>query len=139
MKEDLTITLAISLHAPNDILRREMMPVANRYSIAEILKACREYVDHTGRRVTFEYSLVDGTNDSAEHAEELADLLHGLNCHVNLIPLNPVEGRMGERSKRTKVLEFQKILESRHITATIRREMGSDIDAACGQLRGKNI
>ena len=139
MKEDLTITLAISLHAPNDVLRREMMPVANRYSIAEILKACREYVDHTGRRVTFEYSLVDGTNDSAEHAEELADLLHGLNCHVNLIPLNPVEGRMGERSKRTKVLEFQKILESRHITATIRREMGSDIDAACGQLRGKNI
>ena len=110
-----------------------------RYSIAEILKACREYVDHTGRRVTFEYSLVDGTNDSAEHAEELAALLHGLNCHVNLIPLNPVEGRMGERSKRTKVLEFQKILESRHITATIRREMGSDIDAACGQLRGKNI
>ena len=139
MKEDLTITLAISLHAPNDVLRREMMPVANRYSIAEILKACREYVDHTGRRVTFEYSLVDGTNDSAEHAEELAALLHGLNCHVNLIPLNPVEGRMGERSKRTKVLEFQKILESRHITATIRREMGSDIDAACGQLRGKNI
>lgn len=139
MKEDLTITLAISLHAPNDVLRRKMMPVANRYSIAEILKACREYVDHTGRRVTFEYSLVDGTNDSAEHAEELAALLHGLNCHVNLIPLNPVEGRMGERSKRTKVLEFQKILESRHITATIRREMGSDIDAACGQLRGKNI
>lgn len=139
MKEDLTITLAISLHAPNDVLRREMMPVANRYSIAEILKACREYVDHTGRRVTFEYSLVDGTNDSAEHAEELAALLHGLNCHVNLIPLNPVEGRMGERSKRTKVLEFQKILESRHITATIRREMGSDIDASCGQLRGKNI
>ncbi|MCH5267855.1 MAG: 23S rRNA (adenine(2503)-C(2))-methyltransferase RlmN [Lachnospiraceae bacterium] len=138
MEEDLAITLAISLHAPGDKLRREMMPVANRFSIDEIIDACRKYFEKTGRRVTFEYSLVDGKNDGKEHAIELAALLKGMNCHVNLIPLNPVEGRMGERSKRTNVLEFKKILEKYRINSTIRREMGSDIDAACGQLRNKH-
>lgn len=138
MKEGLTITLAISLHAPNDALRREMMPVANRFSIREIIQVCREYVQQTGRRVTFEYSMVEGKNDSKECAEELAALLHGLNCHVNLIPLNPVEGRMGKRSNRTKIRNFKLGLEKNQVHVTIRREMGSDIDAACGQLRNKN-
>ena len=138
MEEDLAITLAISLHAPDDKLRQEMMPVANRYSIREILDTCKEYIEKTGRRVTFEYSLVDGKNDQEEHAIKLATLLKGVNCHVNLIPLNPVKGRMGERSNRTNVLRFKKILEKYHIISTIRREMGSDIDAACGQLRNKN-
>lgn len=138
MQEDLTITLAISLHAPNDILRQEMMPVAKRYSISQIIEVCREYIAHTNRRITFEYSLIEGKNDSLEHAEELARCLRGLNCHVNLIPLNPVKGRMGERSNRKNVLDFQARLEKHHINATIRREMGSDIDAACGQLRNKS-
>lgn len=135
MAEDLSITLAISLHAPNDRLRAEMMPIALRYSIREILEACREYVEHTGRRVTFEYSLVEQKNDRSEHAEELSKLLQGLLCHVNLIPLNPVEGRMGSRSERSNVNQFKAVLEKHHINATVRREMGSDIDAACGQLR----
>lgn len=138
MQEDLTITLAISLHAPNDALRQEMMPIAKRYSISQIIEVCREYIAHTKRRITFEYSLIEGKNDLPEHAEELARCLHGLNCHVNLIPLNPVRGRMGERSKRKNVLDFQSVLEKHHINATIRREMGSDIDAACGQLRNKS-
>lgn len=135
MEEDLSITLAISLHAPNDRLRAEMMPIAVRYSIREILEVCRAYIEHTGRRVTFEYSLVEQKNDSPEHAEELSQLLQGLLCHVNLIPLNPVEGRMGKRSGRSNVNQFKAVLEKHHINATVRREMGSDIDAACGQLR----
>lgn len=135
MEENLSITLAVSLHAPNDRLRAEMMPVALRYSIRDILEACREYVEHTGRRVTFEYSLVEGKNDGREQAEELSRLLRGLLCHVNLIPLNPVEGRMGSRSERNNINAFKAILEKNHINVTVRREMGSDIDAACGQLR----
>lgn len=135
--EELTITLAISLHAPNDELRREMMPIARKYSIREILDACRRYLETTNRRITFEYSLTEGKNDSPEAAEELARLLRGLNCHVNLIPLNPVEGRMGQRSRRDKIEDFKKILEKNHTNVTIRREMGRDIDAACGQLRNK--
>ena len=137
-KEELTVTLAISLHAPNDKLRQEMMPVANRYSIAAILSACREYLQKTNRRITFEYSMVEGKNDSLKEADELAALLKGLNCHVNLIPLNPVEGRMGQRSRKEKIQEFKLRLEKNHINVTIRREMGRDIDAACGQLRNKN-
>lgn len=135
MEEDLTITLAISLHAPNDTLRAEMMPVAKRYSIQEILEVCREYVEYTGRRITFEYSLVEQKNDSRKQAEALCSLLKGLNCHVNLIPLNPVKGRMGSRSDRGNVNRFKTVLEEHHINVTVRREMGSDIDAACGQLR----
>ena len=139
MEKKLQLTLSISLHAPNDEIRNRTMPVNKKYNVAELMKACRDYFRVTGRRISFEYALIGGVNDRPQAAKELAALLKGMPCHVNLIPLNPVEGRMGERSKRTKVLEFQKILESRHITATIRREMGSDIDAACGQLRGKNI
>ena len=135
--EDLTITLAISLHAPNDALRREMMPIANKYSIREILAACRRYLEKTNRRITFEYSMVEGKNDSREEAEELSRLLQGMNCHVNLIPLNPVEGRMGQRSRGDNIQDFKLTLEKNHTNVTIRREMGRDIDAACGQLRNK--
>ena len=138
MREELTITLAISLHAPNDEIRREMMPVANRFSMNEIMDACRKYIEETGRRITFEYTMVQGTNDSRENALELAARLRGMLCHVNLIPLNAVEGRMGHRSVPENIRQFQSVLESHHINVTIRREMGSDIDAACGQLRNKN-
>lgn len=138
MEEDLTITLAISLHAPNDGIRRQMMPVADSFSMREIIDACKKYIQKTGRRVTFEYTLVQGTNDSRENARELSGLLRGMLCHVNLIPLNAVEGRMGQRSVPQNIREFQEVLEREHINVTIRREMGSDIDAACGQLRNKN-
>ena len=138
MKEELTITLAISLHAPNDEIRRQMMPVADSFSMNEILEACRAYIEQTGRRVTFEYTMVQGTNDSRENALELANRLKGMLCHVNLIPLNAVEGRMGSRSVPEHIRQFQAVLEKHHINVTIRREMGSDIDAACGQLRNKN-
>lgn len=137
-EENLAVTLAISLHAPNDALRQEMMPIAKKYPIGEILSACREYFEKTNRRLTFEYSMVDGKNDSIKEADELSGLLKGLNCHVNLIPLNQVKGRMGQRSKKDKIRDFKLRLEKNHINVTIRREMGRDIDAACGQLRNKN-
>ena len=136
-EEKLQITLAISLHAPNDALRRTLMPVANKYTIDEILSACRDYFKATGRRISFEYSLIAGVNDSPEQAKELAGRLKGLNCHVNLIPVNPVKERSFERSGRAKVLDFKINLEKYGINVTIRREMGSDIDGACGQLRKK--
>jgi len=137
--EELSATLAISLHAPNDEKRRLLMPVANRYSIDEIMEACHYFFKKTGRRVTFEYALAHGQNDSDEDAAELARRLHGLNCHVNLIPVNPVRERSFVRPDRTSVLAFQKKLEKCGINATIRREMGSDIDGACGQLRNSYL
>lgn len=136
--EGLTITVAVSLHAPDDVLRRQIMPVAERYSIQNIMEACRYYIEKTGRRITFEYSMMEGINDSSRHAEKLARLLKGLNCHVNLIPLNPVNGRLGKRPGIAGIQQFKLILEKNHINVTIRREMGSDIDAACGQLRNKD-
>lgn len=135
MEEKLQITLAVSLHAPNDEIRRRIMPVAKKYGVEEIFSACRRYIDRTGRRITFEYSMIDGVNDRKEHAEELAGRLKGMNCHVNLIPLNDVEEREGRRSKEETIREFKKTLENRHINVTVRRELGGDIDAACGQLR----
>lgn len=137
MQEKLQITLAISLHAPNDEIRRETMPVARRYSIDEIFEACREYFEMTGRRITFEYSMIRGINDKKEHAEELAERCRGLNCHINLIPLNEVKERNCLRSADSDIERFKIILEKNRINVTIRREMGSDIDAACGQLRKK--
>ena len=134
---DLAITFALSLHAPNDADRRELMPIANRYSIEEVLDACKYYFDKTGRRITFEYSLVKGQNDSPEKARELASLIKGMNCHVNLIPVNPIKERSYERADNTSIEKFKKVLESRQITVTVRRSMGRDIDAACGQLRRK--
>lgn len=134
-EENLAITLALSLHAPNDELRKQLMPVANAYRIEQLMEACDYYFEKTGRRVSFEYSLIQGVNDSPKEAEQLAGLLRGKNCHVNLIPINPVKEKTYRRSDVTNVLQFQKILEKAKINATIRREMGTDIDAACGQLR----
>lgn len=135
--ENFTITFALSLHAPTDIERKELMPIASRYSLAETIDACKAYFDKTGRRITFEYSLVKGKNDSIEHAEKLARLLHGINCHVNLIPINPVRERDFEQSDNDSVQKFKLALEKKSINGTIRKSMGSDIDAACGQLRRK--
>lgn len=137
MKEKLQITLAVSLHAPNDEIRRRTMPVANRYDMDTLLQACREYFQHTGRRITFEYSMIRGVNDQTEHARELAERLRGMNCHVNLIPLNEVKERECLRSRPEDVERFKLVLEQYQRNVTIRREMGSDIDAACGQLRKK--
>ena len=129
------VNLAISLHATNNEARSAMMPVNKAYSIEELIGACKDYGKATSRRVTFEYTLVKGVNDGPEDAEALAKLLRGMLCHVNLIPLNVVKETGFETSTRASALEFQKILESRGIPATIRRELGDDIDAACGQLR----
>ena len=113
------------------------MPIAQKYSIEEIFSVCREYVDYTGRRVTFEYSMIDGVNDGKAHALELARRCKGLNCHINLIPLNEVKERKCHRSKEENIRDFKLVLEENRINVTIRREMGSDIDAACGQLRNQ--
>ena len=131
----LAITLALSLHASNQKKRKELMPVANRYEIGEVIEACRYYFAQTGRRVTFEYSLVAGVNDTAEDAGELAALLCGMNCHVNLIPVNPIKERDYRQPEARAVLAFKNKLEKYGINVTIRREMGRDIDGACGQLR----
>ncbi len=136
-EEDLAITFALSLHAPNDVARKKLMPVANRYTLEETLAACQYYFEKTNRRITFEYSLVMGENDSDEEAFALAKLISGMNCHVNLIPVNPIKERDYKRSDATQVQRFKYILEKNRINVTIRRSMGSDIDAACGQLRRK--
>ena len=133
--EHLQITLAISLHASNNEKRKSMMPIANRYDIDELLKACRYYYDTNGRRLTFEYSLASGVNDSPEDAKALAKLLKGFMWHVNLIPINPVEEREYIQSDRKSIVNFKNNLEKYGGNVTIRREMGRDIQAACGQLR----
>ena len=137
--ENLPVTLCVSLHAPNDEIRRETMPVAKIWSIAEILEACRYYIRKTGRRVIFEYALSDGVNAGIAQAAELAELLRGIQCHVNLIPLNTVEERDMNGVTERNVQRFLKILHDRGISATRRREMGDDIEGACGQLRRKTI
>lgn len=129
------VTLAISLHASDDETRKELMPIANKYSIKEILDAVRYFFDKTGRRITFEYSLVGGVNDTVEEAEKLANLIKGINCHVNLIPVNPIKERNFKESKAPDIKKFQNQLEKYKINVTIRREMGRDINGACGQLR----
>ncbi len=134
-KEGMQVTLALSLHAPNNELRQRMMPVAKKYDLDEVMDAFKFYYDETGRRLTFEYCLVDGLNDEEEHAVELAKLVKGLNCHVNLIPINPIKEREYKKSKNIKIQMFKNILEKYRINVTIRREMGADIEAACGQLR----
>lgn len=134
-EENLPLTLALSLHAPNDEVRKQLLPVASRCKLEEVLKACDIYYEKTSRRITYEYSLVQGVNDSAECARELASLLKGKNCHVNLIPVNPIKERSFLKSRNEAVQNFKNILEKNRINVTIRREMGSDIDAACGQLR----
>ena len=138
-EEGLPVTLALSLHAPNNEIRKKLMPVARQYDLTEVMDAFRYYYDRTGRRLTFEYSLVDGVNDEEEHAKELSTLVRGLNCHINLIPVNPIKERNYRKSESKKIQKFKNILEKNRINVTIRREMGSDIDAACGQLRKSYI
>ncbi|MCR4616985.1 MAG: 23S rRNA (adenine(2503)-C(2))-methyltransferase RlmN [Lachnospiraceae bacterium] len=135
--KEFQITLAISLHATTDERRRQLMPIANRYSIKEITDACAYYFEKTGRRITFEYSLVGGVNDSEEEAEALSKIAKPLHAHINLIPVNPIKERDFVPSKDRKIHAFQNKLEKNGINVTIRREMGRDIDGACGQLRRK--
>ena len=136
--EKLQITLALSLHATTDEKRRKLMPIANRYSIKELMEVCRYYFEQTGRRITFEYSLVGGVNDTEEDAKELIALAKPLCCHINLIPVNPIKERDFVQSDTGHIQAFKNKLESKKIHVTIRREMGRDIDGACGQLRRRH-
>lgn len=138
-KEHRQITLAVSLHAPNDEVRSALMPINRAYPIAKLMEACREYWEETGRRLTFEYALIGGVNDRLDHARELAELLRDLPCHVNLIPVNHVPERRFERTPKSQIRAFQQELIRRGISCTVRREMGSDIAAACGQLRAGHM
>ena len=133
--EKLQITLALSLHGSTQEKRQALMPIANRYHITEVVDACRYYFERTGRRITFEYSLVGGVNDTQEDADNLCALVGDINCHINLIPVNPIKERDYVESEKRDILNFQNKLEKNHINVTIRREMGRDIDGACGQLR----
>ena len=134
-EEKLQITLALSLHGSNQEKRRSLMPVANKYELQEVLEACDYYFEKTGRRITFEYSLVHGVNDTPEDAKELMGILKDRNCHLNLIPVNPIKERNYEKPDKKSAENFKNKLEKNGINVTIRREMGSDIDGACGQLR----
>ncbi len=133
-EEDFGLTLSVSLHATNDSRRSEIMPVNRKYPIDELMRACKRYCAKTGRRITFEYAVIDGVNADVRAADEMAALLKGFSCHVNLIPVNPVKER-SFRTGRDTVYTFQKLLAARGINATVRRTLGSDIEAACGQLR----
>lgn len=134
-QKKLPITLAISLHAPNNELRNELVPINRRYPLQELIPACKEYSEVTGRRITFEYALLAGVNDDERKAKELISLLKGMMCHINLIPVNPVEGRDFDRTPPEKVEQFRTILDRAGLNVTVRREFGTEIDAACGQLR----
>jgi len=137
--KNLQCTLSISLHATNDEKRSEMMPINNKYNIEELIKACKYYIDTTNRRISFEYALAKDNNDNLEDAKELVKLLKGMLCHVNLIPINKIENGKYTKSTNENIIKFRDYLNSKGIVATIRRELGSDIDAACGQLRKKNL
>lgn len=132
---NLQITLAISLHAPSDEIRKQTMPIANAYTVKELLEACDYYIEKTNRRITFEYALVKGFNDTKENAEELSKILKGMLCHVNLIPINEINESTLKKSNMEEINKFKDILMKNGIETTIRREMGLDINAACGQLR----
>ena len=138
-EKGLQITLAVSLHAPNDTIRQQMMPIAKKYSIDELLKACFYYIKKSNRRITFEYALIDGVNDQKEHAHELGGKLKGMLCHVNLIPMNPVKEASFKESSSKAIRNFLDILQSYGIQTTVRKKLGSDIDAACGQLRRRYL
>ena len=138
-EEKLQITLALSLHATTDEKRKALMPIANKYSLKEVIDACKYYFEKTGRRITFEYSLVAGVNDSGEDAKELIGLIKGMNCHVNLIPVNPIKEREYKQSNKEQIQAFKAKIEKSGISATVRREMGRDIDGACGQLRRRHM
>ncbi len=138
-EENLPITLSISLHAPNDEIRDTMMRVNKKWNVATLIKACKDYIKITGRRISFEYAVVSGVNDSDENAKELARLLKGMLCHVNLIPINPVKENTYKKPERKRIEHFCELLNSLGINTTIRRTLGQDIDASCGQLRGKAL
>ncbi|AZB42890.1 23S rRNA (adenine(2503)-C(2))-methyltransferase RlmN [Bacillus sp. FJAT-42376] len=135
--EQMQINFAISLHAPNNEIRSRLMPINKAYKLPDLMESVRYYVNKTGRRISFEYGLFGGVNDQVEHAEELADLIKGVKCHVNLIPVNYVPERDYVRTPKDQIFAFEKALKDRGVNVTIRREQGSDIDAACGQLRAK--
>ena len=136
-ERNLQLTLSVSLHSPDNESRNKIMPVNKRWPVEELLAACRAYFEKTGRRVSFEYTMIDGVSDSPEQAELLAKKLHGMQAHVNMIPLNNVAESGLRCSSRQAIARFQKILEEHGVTATVRRTLGSDIDASCGQLRRK--
>ena len=138
-KENIPCTLSISLHACNNEKRSAMMPVNNAYSVEELIKACKDYIKVTNRRISFEYALAKDNNDNLEDAKELVKLLKGMLCHVNLIPINKIENGKFTKSTNENIIKFRDYLNEHGIVATIRRELGSDIDAACGQLRRKNL
>ena len=137
--ENVQCTLSISLHSANNETRSSMMPVNNAYNIQELIKACKYYISKTNKRISFEYALAKDNNDNQKAADELVELLHGMLCHVNLIPINKIENGKYIKSSNENIIKFRDYLNSKGITATIRRELGSDIDAACGQLRRKNL
>ena len=137
--EQIQCTLSISLHASTDEKRSEMMPVNNAYNIEKLIEACKYYIEKTGRRVSFEYALAKDNNDNLEDAKKLIKLVRGMNCHVNLIPINKIENGKFTKSTNENIIKFRDYLNEHGIVATIRRELGSDIDAACGQLRRKNL
>ncbi len=137
--EKLVVGLAVSLHAANDALRNRLVPMNKRYPLAELIRACREYIERTGRRVSFEYALIEGVNDSMEQARELGNLLRGLLCHVNLIPLNPTGGSDYQPSGRSRVLAFRRTLNRLGIANTVRLARGIGIEAGCGQLRSRHM
>ncbi|MDE6870186.1 MAG: 23S rRNA (adenine(2503)-C(2))-methyltransferase RlmN, partial [Clostridia bacterium] len=132
-------TMTISLHAPNDEMRKEIMPIAKKYSIADIIKAVKYYFEKTGRRIIFEYSMIAGKNDTEDCARQLAGVVKGLACHINLIPLNYVKERGLDGSNKKNIYRFMSVLEKQGVSVTVRRSMGSDIDGACGQLRRKVV
>ena len=137
--EKIQCTLSISLHATTDEKRSSMMPVNNRYNIEELMKACKDYIKITNKRISFEYALAKDNNDNLEDAQRLVDLLKGMLCHVNLIPINKIENGKFSKSTNENILKFRDFLNEHGIVETVRRELGSDIDAACGQLRRKNL
>lgn len=137
--ENIQCTLSISLHATNNEKRSGMMPVNNAYPIEELIQACKDYIAKTNRRISFEYALAKDSNDNLDDAKELVKLLKGMLCHVNLIPINKIENGQYSKSTNENIMKFRDYLNDHGIVATIRRELGSDIDAACGQLRRKNL
>lgn len=138
-KENIQCTLSVSLHATNDEKRSQMMPINKKYSIEELIKACKDYINITNKRISFEYALAKDNNDNLEDAKQLVSLLKGMLCHVNLIPINKIENGNFVKSSNENIIKFRDYLNDNGIVATIRRKLGSDIDAACGQLRRKNL
>ena len=137
--EKIPVNLSISLHAPNDLIRKKIMPIAKKWSVKQLIDICRKYAKKTNRRVTFEYACIDDLNASKRHAIELSNLLKGMLCHVNLIPINPIPERSFRPVKSDKLYKFSEILRGQGISVTIRRTLGQDINASCGQLRRNSL